>query len=54
MKLNIQRHYTDLRREAYPSLGDQADMQYKDLMNGTTTWQDAITAVKARYPKEGE
>ena len=35
----------------YASIGDQLDMQYKDLINGTTTWKDHIAAVKAKYPK---
>ena len=35
----------------YPSLQDQADMQFHDLANGTTTWLDAIQAVKDAYPK---
>ena len=35
----------------YASLGDQLDMQYKDAINGTTTWKDHITAVKSKYPK---
>jgi len=39
------------RASAYPSLADQADMQYWDAVNGTTTWQDAIAKVKADYPK---
>ena len=39
------------RAIAYPSLQDQADMQFHDLANGTTTWQDAIQAVKDAYPK---
>jgi hypothetical protein len=39
------------RAEAYPSLADQADMQYHDSVDGTTTWVDAITAVKAEFPK---
>jgi len=39
------------RATAYPSLADQADMQYWDAVNGTTTWQDAIAKVKADYPK---
>jgi len=39
------------RVEAYPSLTDQADMQYWDSVNGTTTWADAITAVKEAHPK---
>ena len=28
------------RDRVYPSIGDQLDMQYKDLLNGTTTWKD--------------
>jgi hypothetical protein len=39
------------RKQAYPTLAEQADMQYWDALNGTTTWQDAITAVKAEFPK---
>ena len=35
----------------YASLGDQLDQQYKDAVNGTTTWKDAIAAVKAAHPK---
>ena len=37
--------------DGYVSIGDQQDMQYWDAVNGTTTWQDHITAVKERYPK---
>jgi len=43
--------YARDRATAYPSLQDQADMQYWDAVNGTTTWQDAIAKVKADYPK---
>ena len=39
------------RAKAYPSLAEQADMQYWDSVNGTTTWADAIAAVKAAHPK---
>jgi len=39
------------RKQAYPSLAEQADMQYWDSVNGTTVWLDTITAVKAAYPK---
>ena len=35
----------------YASVGDQLDMQYWDMINGTTTWKDHIAAVKAKYPK---
>jgi len=43
--------YIEKRREAYPSLQEQADMAYWDRQNGTTTLDDAITAVKEQYPK---
>ena len=39
------------RAEAYPSIVDQMDMQYWDSVNDTTTWKDAIAAVKASHPK---
>ena len=35
----------------YLPIGDQLDMQYKDAVNGTTTWKDHVAAVKAKYPK---
>lgn len=40
------------RLQAYPSIDEQLDMQYWDSVNGTTTWKDAIKAVKDKYPKE--
>jgi hypothetical protein len=43
--------YARDRAAAYPSMEEQADMQYWDSVNGTTTWADAIAAVKAQYPK---
>ena len=43
--------YKGLRAEAYPSLTEQADMAYWDRQNGTTTLDDAITAVKEAHPK---
>lgn len=39
------------RFQAYPRIQDQLDMIYWDQVNGTTTWQDAIDAVKQQYPK---
>ena len=45
------KQYARDRAEAYPSLQDQADMQFHDLANGTTTWLDAIQAVKDANPK---
>ena len=44
-------NYAQYRRDAYPSIGDQLDMQYKDAANSTTTWADAIAAVKTKYAK---
>ena len=43
--------YIQARQEAYGSIGDQLDMQYKDLVNGTTTWKDHIATVKSDNPK---
>jgi len=43
--------YARNRAEAYPSLTDQADMAYWDRQNGTTTLDDAISAVKTEFPK---
>ena len=43
--------YQRSRATAYPSIQEQLDMQYWDSINGTTTWADAIAAVKQQYPK---
>ena len=43
--------YIAARQAAYPSTGDQLDMQYWDAVNGTTTWKDAIAQVKSDNPK---
>ena len=40
------------RANEYPELKEQLDMQYKDLLNGTTTWKDAVAKVKSDNPKE--
>ena len=39
------------REESFASVGDQRDMQYWDLVNGTTTWKDHVAKVKADHPK---
>tara|TARA_R110000822_G_scaffold104699_2_gene231775 strand:+ start:2536 stop:2826 length:291 start_codon:yes stop_codon:yes gene_type:complete len=39
------------RKEKYPNLAEQADLQYWDLVNGTTKWKDAIAKVKSDNPK---
>jgi len=46
----IEPSYAELRQNAYPSIADQLDMQYWDSVNGTTTWADAIQAVKDAHP----
>ena len=43
--------YREQRKAEYPEVGDQFDMQYHDGVNGTTTWADAIAAVKTKYAK---
>jgi len=39
------------RAKNYPSIQEQLDMQYWDKINGTNKWQQAINAVKQKYPK---
>jgi len=39
------------RAKEYPSWQDQMDLQYWDKINNTSTWQDAVQAVKDKYPK---
>ena len=41
----------DTRIKRYPTWQDQMDMQYHDLVDGTTTWKDAVQAVKDAHPK---
>ena len=36
---------------AYGEVGEQLDMQYKDAVNGTTTWKDHVANVKATTTK---
>ena len=43
--------YVRNREKEYPSIGDQLDMIYQDQVNSTTTFRDAIKAVKDKYPK---
>lgn len=42
--------YARLRKAEYDQL-NQYEMMYDDQVNGTTTWVDAINAIKAKYPK---
>jgi len=43
--------YRGKRQLEYPNIADQLDMQYHDQLDGTTTWEDAINAIKTKYPK---
>ena len=45
------KQYQRDRAKAYPSIQEQLDLQYWDKVNGTNKWQDAINAVKQKYPK---
>ena len=44
---------TVTRALAYGPLGDQLDMQYRDAINGTTTWKDHVANVKASTQAPG-
>ena len=55
-KLNYQKQRTGTDEAfttdtIYLPVEEQLDMQYWDLVNGTTTWKDHVAAVKAKYPK---
>ena len=41
----------EARIKAYPTWQDQMDMMWHDKKDGTTTWEDAIQAVKDAHPK---
>jgi len=38
-------------RKAKYDLLNQDELRYDDLVNGTTTWPDAIQAIKQEFPK---
>ena len=42
--------YARSRKAAYDLL-NQFEMQFDDAANGTTTWIDAINAIKQEFPK---
>ena len=50
-----QSNYAQQRRNAYPPIGDQLDMLYKDIVAGkvdtTGTWATHIKSVKDANPK---
>jgi hypothetical protein len=42
--------YADRRKVKYDAL-NQFELQFDDAANSTTTWLDAINAIKAEFPK---
>ena len=42
--------YARNRKTEYDAL-NQFEMQFDDKEDGTTTWEDAIAAIKTKYPK---
>ena len=45
------KQYQRDRAKAYPSIQEQLDLQYWDKINNTNKWEEAINAVKNKYPK---
>ena len=43
--------YIEKRVAEYPTISDQLDMIYWDQVNQTHLWQDKITQIKQKYPK---
>jgi hypothetical protein len=43
--------YARNRKAEYDAL-NQLEMQFDDKKNSTTTWDDAIDAIKAKWPKD--
>lgn len=44
--------YTEKRMAEYPAISEQLDMLYWDKVNGTNLWQEKITEIKNKYPKD--
>jgi len=45
------KQYQRDRAKEYPSIQEQLDLQYWDKINNTNSWEQAINAVKTKYPK---
>lgn len=43
--------YAEKRRNEYPPIPEQLDMIYWDKINNTNLWQEKITEIKNKYPK---
>ena len=44
--------YIEKRLAEYPAISEQLDMIYWDKINNTHTWEETISSIKAKYPKE--
>ena len=44
--------YIEKRLKEYPPVTDQLDMIYWDKVNNTNLWQEKISEIKTKYPKE--
>ena len=47
----INSQYAELRKNEYLSIGEQLDMLYKDMKNGSQEWLTHIDVIKTKYPK---
>ena len=43
--------YAEKRLAEYPTFGEQLDMIYWDKVNNTNLWQEKISEIKNKYPK---
>ena len=47
----VSQEYARKRKAEYDAL-NQLEMQFDDKEDGTTTWEDAIKAIKTKWPKD--
>ena len=47
----VSQEYARNRKAEYDAL-NQLEMQYDDIEDGTTSWEDAIKAIKTKWPKD--
>ena len=47
----VSQEYARNRKAEYDAL-NQLEMQFDDKEDGTTTWEDAIKAIKTKWPKD--
>ena len=47
----VSQDYARNRKAEYNAL-NQLEMQFDDKEDGTTTWEDAIKAIKTKWPKD--